>query len=84
MAAVTFATTVLAALAQSPSSLCDGPPAGPSSWAYCPVTGKNVSSEGAVSVEFKNGQKLFVASAEAASAYKAAPQARREPRDMLD
>ena len=67
----------LSVLTFAPSPLCDGPPAGPSSWAYCPVTGKNVTTSGlgTVSVDFKNGQKLFVATAEAAAAYKAAPQA---------
>mgnify|MGYP006144253699 FL=1 len=76
---VAFALSVLAF---APNPLCDGPPAGPFTWAYCPVTGKNVTTAGptAVSVDFKNGQKLFVATAEAAAAYKAAPQVCQDTR----
>ena len=53
----------------------DGPPPGPSTWGYCPVTGKNVSVASAFQVNFVNGQKLYVADAAAAAAYRAAPQA---------
>ena len=48
---------------------------GAAQWGYCPVTGKNVSVASAFQVNFINGQKLYVADAAAAAAYRAAPQA---------
>jgi hypothetical protein len=52
-----------------------GPPHGPKNSAFCPVTGKNITIDASTpSVAFKNGQKLYVATAAAAAAYAASPQ----------
>ena len=53
------------------------------------MTGKNVSVASAFQVNFINGQKLYVADAAAAAAYRAAPQAfwlspHESPLPMLD
>lgn len=58
------------------SELMDGPPPGPNDQAFCPVTGKNltITSE-TPSLDFKNGQKLYFASGEAAEAYRQTPRA---------
>ena len=54
---------------------------GAAQWGYCPVTGKNVSVASAFQVNFINGQKLYVADAAAAAAYRAAPQAFCSPHE---
>lgn len=53
-----------------------GPPPGPNNTGLCPVTGSRVlfdSQPPPPSVEFKHGQRLYFASAQAAAAYRAAP-----------
>lgn len=70
MVSVFIAVAALAA-----SIWTDGPPAGPSDKALCPVTGQklNITAD-TPSVAFHNGQQLYFASDAAASAYRDEPR----------
>eukprot|EP00466_Bigelowiella_natans_P009724 jgi/Bigna1/54718/estExt_Genewise1Plus.C_410023 len=53
----------------------DGPPAGPRNKALCPVTGASINiSSKTPAVGFKNGQKIYFSSEEAAKAYRTSPR----------
>ena len=57
--------------------ICDamGPPPGPKNKALCPVTGANITIDQSTDfVAFKNGQKLYFSSKNAAWAYKTNPR----------
>lgn len=57
------------------SEWTDGPPQGPSDKAFCPVTGSPLKLTATTpSVSFKNGQKLYFETQDAANAYRYAPR----------